>query len=102
MSLLETIEDAAELLGINSPPLIRARQAAEISAVNTKVKRLREQCHKVIVSSAEAGMYVAIATIEFGTSDETVNAQVAELEGLGYKVQVEGARIRIDWFGVNE
>lgn len=100
MSLLETLEDAAELVGISSPPIIRARQAAEISAVNTKAKRLREQCQKVIVSAAEAGMYVAIAQIETGTSDEIVNAQVAELEGVGYTVKVTGPQIRIDWIGV--
>lgn len=99
MSLLEAIEDAAEMIGISSPPLLRARHAAEISAVNTKAKRLREQCHKVIVSSAEAGMYVAQATIEVGTSDEIVNAQVAELEELGYTAKVDGPKIRIEWLG---
>ena len=99
MSLLETIEDAAELLGINSSPILRARHAAEISAVNTKAKRLREQCQKVIVSSAQAGMYVAQATIEVGTSDEIVAAQVKELVEVGYTVKVEGPKIRIEWIG---
>lgn len=98
-NLLETaIEDAADLLGVGAP-IIRARAAAEISAENTKEKRLREQCQKVILSAARSGMYVALAQIEIGTSDAIVNAQVAELEEVGYTVKVSGPQIRIEWIG---
>ncbi len=95
--LRHAFEDTGELLGIKSPPFLRARQAAEISAANTKLKLLRENCQTSIIKAARAGHYRAQVTIADETPSEAIDICLEELRSVGYQVAYRGSEIWIVW-----